>query len=405
ILTAALSVLTLSAFAQKDQIKNAEDAIEDSKFDEAKAQLKIAEPKLSELNSKWQERFYLYKGQAYAAGTPTNADLETAAMAYAKAVEMGNDDAVEALASLKNDLLNSAIEDQGTENYESAAEKLYTSYKISKQDTVYLYYAANNLVQAQNYDKAVEFLQQLNDLGYDGSGKSYTAVNVETGEKENLGSKQQMDLMIKTGQYTDPQVEKIPSKKGEIASLIARIYINQKQFDKAIASIDEAKAANPNDVSLLLSEANMYYQMGEQAKAIAILENAGEMDKTNPTVFNNIGLMYMELKDSENAIRNYEKALEIDPEFNDARINLAAAMLNAERAIIEEMNGLGMSKKDNQRYDELDKQRKEIYRSVLPFLEKAMEIEPDNTEIVRTAMNLYTNLGMQEKADELKAKL
>lgn len=402
---AAVSFLTMTTFAQKDQVKNAEDAIDDKNYTEAKAQLKVAEANLSELNDKWQEKFYLYKGKAYSSGNPSNEDVQTAAMAYAKAVELGNEDASAALTQMKNDLINSAIEDQGKEDYKSAADKLYTSYQISKQDTVYLYYAANNLVNAQDYGKAVEYLEELSELGYDGSGKSFTAVNVETGEKENMGSKEQMDLMVKTGQYKDPKVEPIPSKKGEIASLVARIYINQEQYDKAISSIDAAKAANPNDVDLLLSEANMYYQMGEKEKAITILEEAGNMDKTNPGVYNNIGLMYAEIDNREKAVESYKTALEIDSEFNDARINMVAAMLGEERAIIDEMNNLGMSKKDNARYDELDAQRKELYKKVLPYLEKAMEVDPDNKEIVKTAMNLYTNLDQQEKADALKAKL
>ncbi|TQI70869.1 tetratricopeptide repeat protein [Gramella sp. Hel_I_59] len=402
---AAVSFLTMTTFAQKDQVKNAEDAIEDKNFTEAKAQLKVAEANLSELNDKWQEKFYLYKGKAYSSGNPSNEDVQTAAMAYAKAVELGNEDASAALTKMKNDLINSAIEDQGKEDYQSAADKLYTSYQMSKQDTVYLYYAANNLVNAQEYGKAVEYLEELSDLGYDGSGKSFTAVNIETGEKENMGSKEQMDLMVKTGQYKDPKVEPIPSKKGEIASLVARIYINQEQYDKAIESIDAAKAANPNDVDLLLSEANMYYQMGEKEKAISILEEAGNMDKSNPGVYNNIGLMYAEIENTEKAVESYKTALEIDSEYNEARINMVAAMLGKERALIDEMNNLGMSKKDNARYDELDAQRKDLYKKVLPYLEKAMEVDPENKEIVKTAMNLYTNLDQQEKADALKDRL
>ncbi len=404
---AAVSFLTMTAFAQKDQVKNAEDALEDGNYAEAKAQLKVAEPKLSELNSKWQENFYLYKGKAYMAdGINSSAEyLKTAAEAFQKAAEMGNDDAIEALATLKNNLIQSAIEDQNKEDYASAADKLYTSYELSKQDTIYLYYAANNMVQAKEYDKAVEYLETLNELDYDGSGKAYTAVNVESGERENLGSQQQLDLMVKTNQYKDPEVEKIPSKKGDIAQLIARIYISQQQFDKAVAAMDKAKATNPDDMGLLQAEANMYYQMGEKDKAREILEEVAAKDPSDPTTFNNIGLMYAEIDDNEKAIEFYKKALEKDPEYNDARVNMIAAKLSAEKAIIEEMNGLGMSKKDNQRYDELDAKRKELYKEVLPDLEKAMEVDPDNMSIIQTAMNLYSNLGNEEKVAELKAKM
>ncbi len=251
ILTAALFLLTLAAVAQKDEIKNAEDAIEDGNFTEAKAQLKIAESTLGEANDKWQERFYFYKGQAYSAGNPTAEDMKIAAAAFQKAAEMGNDDASQKLMELKNNMIQSAIEDQKKEDFTSAAEKLYTSYELSPQDTIYLYYAANNYVQAQDYDKAVEYLETLNELGYDGSGKEYVAVNIESGETETFGSKEQRDIMVKANNYKDPDVRNIPSKKGDIAGLIARIYINQKEYDKAIAAMDEAKATNPDDVDLI----------------------------------------------------------------------------------------------------------------------------------------------------------
>ncbi|GAA4322967.1 hypothetical protein GCM10023115_51370 [Pontixanthobacter gangjinensis] len=404
---AAVSFLTMTAVAQKDQVKNAEDALEDGNYAEAKAQLKVAEPNLSELNDRWQENFYLYKGKAYMGDgkTASAEDLKTAAEAFQKASEMGSDEATEALTALKNNLIQSAIADQNKEEYASAADKLYTSYQLSKTDTVYLYYAANNMVQAKDYDKAVEYLELLNELDYDGSGKAYTAVNVETGERENLGSKQQMDLMVKTEQYKEPEVENIPSKKGDIAQLIARIYISQEQYDKAIAAMDKAKATNPDDMGLLQAEANMYYQMGEKDKAREILEEVAAKDPSDPLTFNNIGLMYAEIEDTEKAIDFYKKALEIDPEFNEARVNMIAAKLQAEKEIIDEMNGLGMSKADNQRYDELDAERKELYKSVLPDLEKAMEVDPDNKDIIQTAMNLYSNLGNQEKVEELKAKM
>ena len=398
ILTAvAVSFLTMTAVAQKDQVKNAEDAIDDGNFAEAKAQLKVAESNLSGLNDKWQENFYLYKGKAYAGGNPTAEDMKTAASAFQKAAEMGSDEAQEGLSALKNNLIQSAIADQNKQDFQAAADKLYTSYQLSKQDTVYLYYAANNLVQAQQFDKAAEYLEMLTELGYDGSGEAYTAVNVESGERENIGSKEQMDLMVKTNQYKEPKIEKIPSKKGEIAALIARIYISEEQYDKAIEAMDE--------MGLLQAEANMYYQMGEKEKAREILEEVASKDPSDPETFNNIALMYAEIEDTDKAIEFYKKALEVNPEYNQARINMIAAMLSEERVLIDEMNNLGMSKKDNARYDELDAERKELYKEVLPYLEKAMEVDPENKEIVKTAMNLYTNLGEQEKADALKAKL
>ncbi|TBW29109.1 lipopolysaccharide assembly protein LapB [Gramella sp. KN1008] len=401
-----LSLFSMTVFAQKDQVKNAEDAIDDGNYAEAKAQLKIAEQNLGELNDKWTENFYFYKGKAYmGSGNASAADLKIAAEAFQKAAEMGSDEAAESLMALKNNLIQSAIDDQNKEDFESAADKLYTSYELSKKDTIYLYYAANNLVQAQNYTKAVEYLEMLSEMDYDGSGTEYTAVNVENGAVESFGSKDQRDLMVKTEQYKDPAVREIPSKKGDVAQLIARIYISQKEYDKAIAAMDKAKATNPDDMSLLKAEANMYYQMGDKEKARTILEDLAEKDPNDAETLNNIGLMYAEIGDTKKAVEFYDRALAIDEEMNNARINKVAAILSKERKIIDEMNGLGMSKADNERYEELDEERKELYAEVVPILEKAIEIEPNNTDAIKTAMNIYSNLGNQEKVDEMKAKL
>lgn len=410
ILSVALGLLTMTAIAQKDQVKNAEDAIDDGNYAEAKSQLKVAEANLSELNDKWQERYYFYKGQAFMGdGSASADDLLIAAEAFNKAKELGSSDAEEQLVSLQQNLVNSAIEDQNAQDYSSSAEKLVASYEITKQlkqtDTSYLYFAANNYVQAQEYDKAVEYLEQLNEMGYDGGGTNFTAVNTETGETESFSSKEQRDLMTKTAQYNNPGTEKIPSKKGDIAQLIARIYISEKKYDKAVDAMEQAKAANPGDVSLLQAEANMYYQMGEKDKARQILEKVAADDPSDPQTFNNIGLMYSEIGDQEKAKENFEKALEIDPEFNQARVNMVAAILGKERDIIEEMNGLGMSKDDNKRYEELNAERKALYNEAIPYLEEAIAKDPDNTDVIKTAMNIYTNLGNQEKVEEMKAML
>ncbi len=82
--------------------------------------------------------------------------------------------------------------------------------------------------------------------------------------------------------------------------------------------------------------------------------------------------MYAELGNHEKAIENYKKAISLDNEFNEARINLVASILSRERDLIEKMNNLGMSKEDSKKYDELNAERKELYKEVIPYLETAL---------------------------------
>ena len=408
IFTVALSFLSVAAVAQKSEIRDAGDAVEDGNYAEAKTELQTAESMLSEANEKWTERFYLYKGQAYL-GNGENAsleDLEIAAEAFQKAQEMGNEEeAVQGFEQVRNALVQSAINDQNTEDFESASDKLYYSYQLNKQDTLYLYYAAANSLNGQDYTTALEYYKDLKELGYDGSGVEYLATNVETGEEEIMSTKEQRDIMLKTGEYENPQERKIPSKKGEIAKNIALIYIQEGEDEKAIDAIKDAKAENPDNSALLQAEADVYYRMGNKEKYNELMQEMVKKNPNDPNVYYNLGVTAAELGDNEKAIEYYKQALEIDPEMTNARMNIVVAILAKERAIIDEMNGLGMSKEDNKRYEELEEERKEIYEQAVPYLEKVIESDPENENVIRTAINIYNQLGEEAKAAELKARL
>ncbi|GGW87832.1 tetratricopeptide repeat protein [Salegentibacter mishustinae] len=408
IFTVALSFLSVAAVAQKSEIRDAGDAVEDGNYAEAKTELQTAESMLSEANEKWTERFYLYKGQAYL-GSGEKAsleDLEIAAEAFQKAQELGNEEeAVQGFEQVRNALVQSAINDQNTEDFESASDKLYYSYQLNKQDTLYLYYAAANSLNGQDYTTALEYYKDLKELGYDGSGVEYLATNVETGEEEIMSTKEQRDIMLKTGEYENPQERKIPSKKGEIAKNIALIYIQEGEDEKAIDAIKDAKAENPDNIALLQAEADVYYRMGNKEKYNELMQEMVKKNPNDPNVYYNLGVTAAELGDNEKAIEYYKQALEIDPEMTNARMNIVVAILAKERAIIDEMNGLGMSKEDNKRYEELEEERKEIYEQAVPYLEKVIESDPENENVIRTAINIYNQLGEQEKAAELKARL
>ncbi len=406
ILSIALSFLTVAAIAQKKEIRDAGKAVDKGSYAEAKTLLNQAEPLLSEANDNYKEDYYLYKGKAYL-GTGENTsveDLMISAEAFKKAQEMGSDFAAEGLATVTNSLVQGAINDQNTQAFDKAADKLYAGYQLNSKDTLYLYYAASNEVSAGNYEKALKYYEELKDLGYTGIETQYVAVNKATGEEEVM-NKTQRDLLVKTGEYIKPEDRITEARTGEIAKNIALIYIQQGKDDKAIAAIEAAKAANPGDISLLQSEADMYYKMGDKAKYKEIMEGIIEKDPNNPTLYYNLGVTSFEIGDIDAAISYYKKALELNPELAEARLNIAAAILSREAAIVEEMNTLGMSKADTKKYDELSEKRNQIYTDALPYLEKVIENDPANIEALRTAMNIYYQIGEDAKAEALQVKI
>lgn len=407
IFTAVLSLFTVMAFAQKKEIKRAGKAVEKGEFQEARSYIQEAEAQLANADQDEKADFYLYKGFALIGtgeNVPTN-DLMAATEAFKKAKELGHERAQEGMAVASNALVNAAIADQNAQKFAEAADKLYQSYQLNNQDTLYLYYAASNAVNAKDYDTALKYYETLKDLNFTGIETQYTAVNKETGEVEQMASKEQRDLFVKAGTYTDPKEVVSESKRGEIAKNVALIYIEKGEDEKAIAAMQDAKAENPGDLALLQAEADMYYKMGDMSKYRSIMEQVVEQSPNDPVLYYNLGVSTAELGERDKAIEYYKKAIELDPTMTNARMNIAYVILSKEAPLVEQMNSLGMSKEDTKKYDALAEERKQIYREALPHLEKVLENNPKNLEVARTMMNIYYQVEEPQKAEEMKQKI
>jgi tetratricopeptide (TPR) repeat protein len=167
----------------------------------------------------------------------------------------------------------------------------------------------------------------------------------------------------------------------------------------------EARAESPDDINLLLSEANIYYKIGNVEEFKNLLQLATTKDPKNPELQYNLGVIASESEHPDEAMAYYKKAIELDPKYVNAYINSAALVLNKEQALIEEMNGLGTSKKDDLRYEELRLLRQQIYKDAVPYLTEAYKIDDQNLSAAKTLMNIYSVLGETAKYNEMKAKV
>jgi len=105
----------------------------------------------------------------------------------------------------------------------------------------------------------------------------------------------------------------------------------------------------------------------------------------------------------------YDKAIKVDPNYTKAYLNIAALILGQEAGIIEEMNSLGTSNADYNRYDDLQDLRNNIYSDAIPYLQTILTNEEDNISAARTLRNIYSALGddvnyklMKEKVEQLE---
>ncbi|PHQ30480.1 tetratricopeptide repeat protein [Leeuwenhoekiella nanhaiensis] len=411
IVFAALS-LTAVTFAQKKEIKSAEKAVESGSYAQAQTEIEAVSGMMSQMDEKEKEYYYFVKGRAYLGGEDNkNADQLLKAMeAFTTVYEFNDGDkygeeAKQFKQQAMNAVISSAVDDQNAEKYGEAANKLYTLYTLTPKDTSYLYFAASNAVNGQDYATALNYYTQLKDMGYTGIETQYTAVNKEDGKVETFPSKQQRDLFVKAGSHEDPKVVVTESRAGEIAKNIALIYVQEGENDKAVTAIQDALAENPDDDALLRSAADVYLKMDMTEEYEAAMDKVIAKDPNNPGLYFNLGVGAAKAGNTEKAMGYYNKALEIDPNYAAANLNIAALMLGKDKEIIEKMNSLGNTKSDNAKYEELKKERLKLYEDAVPYLEKAIAGDEPNIEAVRTLYNIHIQLGNTADADKYKAQL
>ncbi|WP_347926230.1 tetratricopeptide repeat protein [Pontimicrobium sp. SW4] len=413
ILALALMIGSFS-FAQKKEIKSAEKAIKSSNYADAKAAISAAESLMSAMDDKTKAKFYLLKGQAlYANGAGSNADIDGALESFKMLTDLESKTGKKVYTSQANsikDQMGLALVEKGTaaygnKNFELASSNFEKAYRISPTDTIFLYNAATAAVNGKDYDTALKIYKELSNISYTGISKQYMATEVATGEDQSFPSDVLRDLSVKAKTHTNPRVVNTDSKVGEIAKNITLIYISQGKNDKAITAIEEAKKSNPNDVNLILAEADLYRQMDNTEKYAQLISKALELDPNNVALVFNLGVTAADNNDFEAAKKYYNKAIEMDPKYSNAYMNMAVLVLDQEKGIIEEMNKLGTSAADNKKYDELKVKREQVYREATPYLSKVLELNPKDINAATTLMNLYSALDDTANFKAMKARV
>ena len=231
------------------------------------------------------------------------------------------------------------------------------------------------------------------------------AVNKMSGEENSYATAQERDRYVKIGTHEKPRTEVIPSKRGEIYKNMALILVEQGKTEEAKKSISDARKANPDDTSLTLTEANLYLETKDFDTYKKLIAEVLEKNPNDADLIFNLGVLSANAKNPVEAEKYYAKVIEINPKYINAYINSAALKLENEKVIIDEMNKLGTSTKDMKRYDELKIKRQNLFKSAIPSLQKAVELDPKNVDVAKTLLNVYSALEMTAEYKALKAKM
>jgi len=295
-------LLSLSTMAQKDQLKALEKATKNYETTAVKNALASAEAVIATAPDAEKAHFYFLKGNALLELSNHNVEsgnnLILAAKSYQDLIalekSMGKSkytsQAEASLATVRDNLVNSAIADNKANKYKEGTEKLYQAYRISPKDTVNLYYAANGAIIAKDYDTAIEYLRQLKDLNYTGKVTEYFATDKATKAETSYGTKAERDLYIKAGTHEKPREEKVPSVRGEVYRNYSILLAEKGQVDKALLEIQAARKLYPNNTDFVLIEADFYNKKGDMDNYIKIIKEASDKNPNDADLIYNLGI-------------------------------------------------------------------------------------------------------------------
>lgn len=99
----------------------------------------------------------------------------------------------------------------------------------------------------------------------------------------------------------------------------ADVELEKKNFDKALAIYSEANIKAPHNDEILFKMGYTLSQQERYDEALEYYKEALELDKENPFTYLEMGKIYMLQGENVSAKIHLKRALEIEPDFKQAR--------------------------------------------------------------------------------------
>lgn len=371
------TAMQLAVFAQKGELNSAKTNYE--KFAQLKdaGSLELAKPSIvaakasvdkASVNEKtmaepsvWAYKTLIYGSLAIIDSVATTSDgkMNESKEAFKKFVELDKAGTYQSLLAEINGLfaqyeLNKGVKAYQSQKFGEAFTAFNNSLNYRPGDTTLTYYAGLAAINSQNYPGAIEKYSEL----------------VKTNFSAN-----------KT-----------------IALDLSRIYALQKDTAKAIQVAGEF-AAKYKDGALATQEIELSLMSGKGNQLITKIAEQSANDPKNKVYLFYLGIAYAAAKDFKKAEESYKKALEIDPKYEDAALNLSSTILNQGIDLYNTANKLPASKQKE--YDVAIKKANTEVERALPYLQLTVDINPKSVNAWENLKTYYLIKRNQAKVDEI----
>ncbi len=216
---------------------------------------------------------------------------------------------------------------------------------------------------------------------------------------------------------------------------LTSLYLLTKDTTAAIKIAGEGVAKYPSFSDLRKREIEMALQSGKQSEVLGKIQSAITNDPKNKELYYYLGLTYVQVADAANAksakekdaaLKNtehttaldnyakasdaYKKALEIDPNYFEANMNLGYVLMRPALDIYNAAQALPTNKQKE--YDAALATSNSMLDQAKPYLQKAVDLKPKDRDALTNLRSYYRGKSdkahlaeYKAKADELKKQI
>lgn len=176
---------------------------------------------------------------------------------------------------------------------------------------------------------------------------------------------------------------------------LAKLYLDEKDEEKAFSAIESGLIANPNDQDLLDTKTMLRVHFNRIDNNIADLEEGLRVQPDNKDLILRAGLLYENSGKSPLALPNYLKGLKTAP--NDYDLNFMAGLYKFNEGVSIKRTADVMDINTYERSGkEIETKAFAKFKEALPFFEKAYAVRADET-LRQNLAYLYRVLEMKDK--------
>jgi tetratricopeptide (TPR) repeat protein len=182
---------------------------------------------------------------------------------------------------------------------------------------------------------------------------------------------------------------------------MSEAYVSLGDTAKAEATLQGLASKFPNDKNVTLQLIDLYIKSGKNAEAQKYIAVAKEADPKNFSLYFASGIIFLNENKYDEAIPELVKSIELKGDVYDTQYGLGAAYINKAADMFKKANEIMDVKKYSDAVDEANA----VYAKALPYMEKAIELKPDDIYTMRSLQELYYRLKQTDKYNAIKAKL